>query len=376
MAGAEFLSFSRAAARLGLTQPALSYQVASLERSQGVELFVRGRRAVRLSPAGLYLHDQLGRLCADYGRMVAELLGAPAPEVCMNLRQLRAFLSVAATQSFTRAGDLSNLTRPAISHQIRSLEGSLGKPLFTRGHHAITLTEPGRVFAERVRGLLDDWGQVQLRVRTIGTGEGQVLTIGFLDGVLVQTLPGLVRSFARVCPKVRVETMHVSLAHMLDAILSGEIDCGFAPAFEGICPDGIQSQVVLRDRMVALVSVEHPFARRESLKLAQLKGQPLLSLSEKVGGMGVQWHRALCERYGLSCSLIEYSPDFASLFVSIGMGRGVAIQPGHILQEHGHAGIRAVPLEDGGLDIEFVVAWRAEGSNPVLPVFLQGFVQD
>ncbi|WP_244432677.1 LysR family transcriptional regulator [Holophaga foetida] len=291
----------------------------------------------------------------------------------MDIRQLQCFHAVASSQSFTRAGQSTLRTRPGIRYQIGCLEQSLGQNLFQRGHNSISLTEAGRLFSERVRGLLLDYERIVLQAKGIGTGEGGALTIGFLDGVLMQTLPGLIRAFSMACPGVRVKTMHVSLAHMFDAILAGEIDCGFAPTFEHISPVGIQSQVVLRDRMVAVMSEDHPFASRKNLSLSHLKGQPLLSLAESIGGLGVKWHKALCVKFGLDSGLTEYSPDFPSLFMAIGMGRGIAIQPRQILQEYGNARIRALELEGEDMEVEFVVAWRAEASSPLLPTFLQGF---
>jgi DNA-binding transcriptional LysR family regulator len=50
-------SFSRAAQRLYLTQPAVSQHIQSLESSLGTRLFKRGRRGVQLTPAGEMLHD-------------------------------------------------------------------------------------------------------------------------------------------------------------------------------------------------------------------------------------------------------------------------------------------------------------------------------
>ena len=57
---AEYLNFSRAAEQLYISQPALSYQIAELERELGVELFVRDRRKVYLTPAGKALLGRAG----------------------------------------------------------------------------------------------------------------------------------------------------------------------------------------------------------------------------------------------------------------------------------------------------------------------------
>jgi LysR family glycine cleavage system transcriptional activator len=56
---AETGGFGRAAERLGLTQTAISHQIAQLEGWMGERLFERGRRGARLSPAGLKLHPEI-----------------------------------------------------------------------------------------------------------------------------------------------------------------------------------------------------------------------------------------------------------------------------------------------------------------------------
>jgi LysR family glycine cleavage system transcriptional activator len=76
-----------------------------------------------------------------------------------SLRAIAAFEAAARHQSFAKAADELNLTHGAISHAIRSLEDRLGSELFDRQGRGVSLTEPGRVLAGRVRlgiGLLSD----------------------------------------------------------------------------------------------------------------------------------------------------------------------------------------------------------------------------
>lgn len=61
----------------------------------------------------------------------------------MNTTQLRCFLSVAEYLSFARAAEQLNMTQPAISHQISSLEKELDVQLFVRTTRSVTLTEEG-----------------------------------------------------------------------------------------------------------------------------------------------------------------------------------------------------------------------------------------
>jgi DNA-binding transcriptional LysR family regulator len=66
LAAADCLSFTKAADRLYLSQPVLSRQIASMEDELGMELFVREKKSVRLTPAGEVLSEGLRQLANDY----------------------------------------------------------------------------------------------------------------------------------------------------------------------------------------------------------------------------------------------------------------------------------------------------------------------
>ena len=74
----------------------------------------------------------------------------------MELTQLRAFRTVAETQSFTRAAERLNLTQSAVSRQIGALEHELGEPLFVRGRRVVRLTGFGERTLSQVSRILDD----------------------------------------------------------------------------------------------------------------------------------------------------------------------------------------------------------------------------
>ena len=61
----------------------------------------------------------------------------------MNINQLRCFVTVASTRSFTKAAEIHFLTQTAISLQIRQLEDTLGFQLFDRRSRPIELTPAG-----------------------------------------------------------------------------------------------------------------------------------------------------------------------------------------------------------------------------------------
>jgi len=64
----------------------------------------------------------------------------------MELRHLRYFIAVAAHGSFNRAAEILHLTQPALSRQVKNLEGELGVQLLVRGQNTAKLTEAGVLF--------------------------------------------------------------------------------------------------------------------------------------------------------------------------------------------------------------------------------------
>ena len=75
----------------------------------------------------------------------------------VTFRQLRVFSEVARHLSFSKAAHVLHLTPPAVTMQVKELEGNVGLPLFERSGKAVTLTTPGEymlVYARRILATL------------------------------------------------------------------------------------------------------------------------------------------------------------------------------------------------------------------------------
>lgn len=119
-----------------------------------------------------------------------------------SLRAIAAFEAAARHQSFAKAADELNLTHGAISHAIRSLEDRLGSDLFDRQGRGVSLTEPGRVLAGRVRlgiGLLSDAFETKPWV------ERSKLVISVLPGFATRVLVPRLDRFRKRHPQIELE---------------------------------------------------------------------------------------------------------------------------------------------------------------------------
>ena len=72
----------------------------------------------------------------------------------MEFRVLRYFLAVAREGNITKAADVMHVSQPALSMQLKQLEDELGKKLFIRSSHCISLTEEGLLLKKRAEDIV------------------------------------------------------------------------------------------------------------------------------------------------------------------------------------------------------------------------------
>ena len=88
----------------------------------------------------------------------------------MELHQLRYFVAVAETGSFTRAAEREGVTQPSLSEQVIKLEGRLGKRLFDRLGRKVVLTDSGHDLLARAQAILAAVGEAERAVRDSAEG--------------------------------------------------------------------------------------------------------------------------------------------------------------------------------------------------------------
>lgn len=363
------LSYTRAAARLGVTQPGVSYQIAGLEENLGVKLFARAGRAVCLTEAGLLMQRGLVRACGTYRQLLADSFPSLAP-VEPDLRLLRTFQVVADCRSFTRAGDALFRTQSVVSHQVASLEELLQARLLDRSPQQVELTPPGAELLGGVRGMLLDYDDLVSQARTLALGPRGGLKLGLLGGVERSFLPRALRDFTAAFPSVTITTHACNLTDMVAEVRTGGIDCGFTLLFGGDDIEGVETLVLAEDHMVLVVGQHHPLARRKQIRIGELRGEHRVSSDLETSRQGVEWHRRFCRDHGLDPALTEYMPDFPSLYLALESGRSVAILPRLMTEENGGPRLRYIELEER-IPCEMAAVWKAGSPNPVLQLFLQ-----
>jgi DNA-binding transcriptional LysR family regulator len=142
--------------------------------------------------------------------------------VNLDLDLLRAFVTVADTGSFTRAGVRLGRSQPAISLQIRRLENQVGVELFSRNARDVILTAEGQTLLPSANALLRLNDQIIAGLNE-GDVEGEV-RFGAPEDIATAFLPRILGDFARSHPRVSLAVTCDYTANLLDQLSKGALD--------------------------------------------------------------------------------------------------------------------------------------------------------
>lgn len=189
----------------------------------------------------------------------------------MDIRQLKYFISVAETSSFSEASRLCFLSQSAISQQIKAMEEELGAVLFVRDTRGVALTDTGRELLPLAREAVKSFSACNERVAELRGLVGGELNLGLthaMEPYIRRTMVEMMRRH----PKVRMNVFYKSTSELRQMLLAHELDLAFTinTAEPGL---GIESEPLLSYCIYAVMSATHPLASRTELSLADLRSQ-------------------------------------------------------------------------------------------------------
>jgi NitT/TauT family transport system substrate-binding protein len=202
----------------------------------------------------------------------------------MEIYQLKVFLEVARCLSFTEAADTLNLTQPAVSAKIKSLESELETSLFRRLGRRIELTQVGEYLLEEGPSLVDLESRLVAEVEEIKQGKFSTLKIGCMPDMLSSWLPSVLYEYRRVCPGIQTKCLQFdAIEGLYRAIKTGDVDLGVSDvSFSAF--DEILGLAIGSVHYSLVVSSSHQLAQQHWLSLKELTDQSWVLPSEGVPG--------------------------------------------------------------------------------------------
>jgi DNA-binding transcriptional LysR family regulator len=192
----------------------------------------------------------------------------------MTLRQMEYLLAVVDEGSFTRAAERLFVSQPALSHQVKALERSVGGPLLERRPHAVYLTPLGRAFLPHATAAVHAADDAQRAARAVGQLESGELRIATLHSIALGVVPAAIRAWRLSHPDVSFELHeYVNIDELADQMRLGVADVAVSTRPRGW--DGPLRTLGLEE-LVVVLAVDDPLvrARRTKVSLDLLADRP------------------------------------------------------------------------------------------------------
>jgi DNA-binding transcriptional LysR family regulator len=246
----------------------------------------------------------------------------------MKLQQLRFFIAVADELGFSKAAAKLHVAQPSLSVQIKALEEEVGARLFERDKHHVFLTQAGKKFQQHARALLDLAETAKFEARCAAAGEMGTLDFGYTASAMFSSvLARVIRQFRGRHPQVLLTLHELTSVEQFHGLLEHKLDVGVLRRPDIGTPVGLQISEWYRTPLVVAIPHDHALARRQSLTVADLKGDSFI-MYPREAGTGIYWQvMDLCAKAGFRPRVAREVLESSTLIGLVAAGVGIAIVP-------------------------------------------------
>lgn len=263
----------------------------------------------------------------------------------MLLQQLVTFCAVVDEGGFTRAAEFLDMSQPAVSKQVKTLEERVGTPLFVRTGRKASLTPAGEIvyaYAKRIIHTIEEMQGALAALAVPGSGR---LSIGAVPTVAVFTLPDLLGAFSKRHPLVVVHVRTGSIDDVVQMVLRGEIDVGLVTV--PVTHELLQTIPLFRDRILLVAQPDTPWAAKRIIQPAELTGMPMIAYER--ASKFRRYVDAGFDAAGIAPDVIMEFDSHEAVKAMVLAGLGVAMMPSSVVARDLEQG-RLVELKIAGFE--------------------------
>jgi DNA-binding transcriptional LysR family regulator len=293
----------------------------------------------------------------------------------ISTRQLRYFVEIADSGSFSAATERLFIAQSALSRQIKELETHLKTPLFERTARLPRLTAAGEAFYPRARNLLDELNKASELATQVGQGQLGTLRLSHsstvsMSGRLLRAISG----YLEQCPGVSMDIATLSSEAQLEEVAEGRLDIGLLRLPVLRQREGVRITPLFSERLLLAVPPGHPLAAdppKQGVDLAQLRDEAFISIPHPQRG-GLSYLSAeLCMRQGFFPKAARVLSRKTTQLQLIQAGFGIALLP-ESMRDIAPASLHFLPLADPACQSTVALACRQD-PTPLVMQFIEHF---
>lgn len=192
----------------------------------------------------------------------------------MEIKNLRYFLAVAREENMSKAAEQLHVSQPTLSKTLKALEEELGKKLFIRHSFSISLTDEGMLLRDRAQDLVAMSDKIEQEFSSLDDITGGDIYFGLAESYQIRYLAREIYKLKEKYPNFTYHITSGDTEQVTEKLDKGILD------FAVLCetPDSNKYEYVKfpeADVWGAIISSSHPLAKKKSIHVSDLIGQPL-----------------------------------------------------------------------------------------------------
>lgn len=286
----------------------------------------------------------------------------------IDIKLLRAFVTLAEKRSYSHAAKTLFLTQPALSKQIQTLEKLTGGHLFLRGRHGASLTDFGTLLFAKANALLQSHIDFLDYAQELTAKRQEKIALGF--GISsFHKVPIWINRFHQHFPECDVVINQLPSSVQMKMLLEGSLHVGFVrmPVIKGL------SSTIIHQETLALAIPAESYIEAWRVQCA-LSTYTLLQLDPSASPCLAEQTAAFLQLNQLSARPVTVTEDMTTLLALVAGGNGIAFLPESV-QHFLPAGVKLLIPPENQIRWDIGVAWNAKIKSAGRDDFLQFVVR-
>jgi len=192
----------------------------------------------------------------------------------ITFQQMEAFISLVEERSFSRAAKKMLLSQPALTKNIKNVEDALEASVVERSNTGVTLTPEGRILYNYARRIMHLRDEMKTKISKLHKNTGGDIYISASTIPANYILPCALSGFSKTNPNIRIYIKTADSEEAMNMVLDNEVEMGVI----GKKPMNrkLTAEPLWKDRLVLVVSKNHPWRKKKSITLPELLEEPFV----------------------------------------------------------------------------------------------------
>lgn len=241
----------------------------------------------------------------------------------MELHQLKYFISIVETGSFSKAARRCFVTQPSLSQQIIKLEKELGKKLFDRLGKKVVLTDTGNSLLPRARRILQEVGEIRTEIEDEKVSNQGILSVGMIPTIAPFLLPVCMRKFRTKFPEAEIKIQENLTENLIQMLIGFKIDIAIMSL--PVNSELVEYKKLFDDSLVLTIPDSFKLSKSKTVRFRNLEKIPFIALDEEhCLGEQVQ---TVCYEKQINPDVVCKTWNLSTILNSVSFGSGISIVP-------------------------------------------------